>query len=120
MFRWKAGQNPFLITPAGKKVVFEVDGYVPYFSENPDGDPGEASDPNVTNTAPAAAAIGTGSGSSSGSSSSGAQAPHSTVSGGNSAVSLRLAQAPPRAVMTLWLMQLWIRSQGGSRLARPT
>ena len=86
-FRRKAGQNPFLITPAGKKIVFKVDGYVSHLNENPDGDPGEASDPNVTNTAPAAAAIGTGSGSSSSSSSSSAQAPYGTASGGSSAVS---------------------------------
>ena len=43
-FRWKPGSNPYFIRPDGVRVDFEVDAYVPYFVENPDGDPGESSD----------------------------------------------------------------------------
>ena len=41
-FRWRPNKAPYFITPQGRKVVFEVENFVPYFRENPCGDQGEA------------------------------------------------------------------------------
>ena len=120
LLRWKAGQNPFLITPAGKKVVFEVDGYVPKSMRTRMGTQARhriPASPTPRRLLRLSARV------------LGLRQAVPRLSHRHRMAPLRavvrrvlprLVQAPPRAVLKLLRAHLKMQNQGGSCLPRPT